>query len=284
MKKLSVVLSTILVIVIVSISFTSCEDPAGVYNPKKKIAKVYQKEVGEAEYLSQEWTWDGNKLASITFYYEGEFEGMDEYTYDGDRVMKVRDNYGYHAEFSYLDKQFDKIKFYDPDRELMIEYAFQYERKKISKITLHFYDDDIDKNLISMMNRGFIGQLLSKEGMKMVAKKMSNHPKESVVMNLSYEGDNLASIKVEDESITFSKYDTHTNVLYNFCPFSTYDNNTIYYIFSKNNPGKSNYNVGAFTITTNYTYTYNGDFPATIQSSMVYGGESYASTTRIEYK
>ena len=63
MKKLSVFLSTILTIAIVAIAFTSCEDPAGVYKPAKKIAKVYEQEVGEPEYLSQEWTWDGNKVA-----------------------------------------------------------------------------------------------------------------------------------------------------------------------------------------------------------------------------
>ncbi len=283
MKKLSVLLSTILAVAIVAISFTSCEEPeAGVYKPKKKVAKVYEQEVGEAEYLTQEWKWNGNQLASVSFYDEGEFKGMDEYIYEGDRVVKVRDNYGYYAEYSYNGKQFDKIKYYTPEKDLMAEFTFQYDGKKIFKITLQANDDF--KNITDMMNRGYVGQLLSKEGMKMVAEKVDSHSKETFVINLSYDGDNLTSIVVEDESLTFSNYDTHSNILYNFLPFSAYNEEVECLMLSKNNPGKAVFTVGSFNITTTYIYTYDGDFPATIQSNTVFEDESYASITRIIYK
>ena len=282
MKKLSVLLSTILAVAIVAISFTSCEEPeAGVYKPKKKVAKVYEQEVGEAEYLTQEWKWNGNQLASVSFYDEGEFKGMDEYIYEGDRVVKVRDNYGYYAEYDYNDKQFEKIEYYSPTNTLLAEVVFQYDGKRIFKITLQANDDF--KNITDMMNRGYVGQLLSKEGMKMVAEKVDNHSKETVVINLSYDGDNLTSIVVEDESLTFSNYDTHSNILYNFLPFSAYNEEVEYLMLSKNNPGKAVFTVGSFNITTTYIYTYDGDFPATIQSNTVFEDESYASTTRIVY-
>jgi len=281
MKKLSVFLSTILTIAIVAISFTSCEDPAGVYKPEKKIAKVYEQEVGEPEYLSQEWTWDGNKVASISYYYDGEFGGKDEFTYDGDRVEKIRDNYGYYAEYEYNDKQYEKIEYYNPTNELLAEITFQYDGKKISVITLKSYV--VDKNVIKMVERGFIGKMLPKEGMKVVAEKMADQSKETTVMSLSYDGDNISSLTTGSNVFSYSDYDTYSNIWFNFFPFSAYEADANSQIFSKNNPGKVVSQMGSINIPTTFIYTYDGNVPATIQANTTFMGTSSAKTTRFVY-
>ncbi|MDD3644854.1 MAG: hypothetical protein PHR19_04945 [Bacteroidales bacterium] len=280
MKKLSVFLSTILAIAI-AISFTSCEDPAGVYKPEKKIAKVYEQEVGEPEYLSQEWTWDGNKVASISYYYDGEFGGKDEFTYDGDRVEKIRDNYGYYAEYEYNDKQYEKIEYYNPTNELLAEITFQYDGKKISVITLKSYV--VDKNVIKMVERGFIGKMLPKEGMKVVAEKMADQSKETTVMSLSYDGDNISSLTTGSNVFSYSDYDTYSNIWFNFFPFSAYEADANSQIFSKNNPGKVVSQMGSINIPTTFIYTYDGNVPATIQANTTFMGTSSAKTTRFVY-
>lgn len=280
MKKLSVFLSTILTIAI-AIAFTSCEDPAGVYKPAKKIAKVYEQEVGEPEYLSQEWTWDGNKVASISYYYDGEFGGKDEFTYDGDRVEKIRDNYGYYAEYEYNDKQYEKIEYYNPTNELLAEITFQYDGKKISVITLKSYV--VDKNVIKMVERGFIGKMLPKEGMKVVAEKMADQSKETTVMSLSYDGDNISSLTTGSNVFSYSDYDTYSNIWFNFFPFSAYEADANSQIFSKNNPGKVVSQMGSINIPTTFIYTYDGNVPATIQANTTFMGTSSAKTTRFVY-
>jgi hypothetical protein len=273
-------LSTILAIAI-AISFTSCEDPAGVYKPEKKIAKVYEQEVGEPEYLSQEWTWDGNKVASISYYYDGEFGGKDEFTYDGDRVEKIRDNYGYYAEYEYNDKQYEKIEYYNPTNELLAEITFQYDGKKISVITLKSYV--VDKNVIKMVERGFIGKMLPKEGMKVVAEKMADQSKETTVMSLSYDGDNISSLTTGSNVFSYSDYDTYSNIWFNFFPFSAYEADANSQIFSKNNPGKVVSQMGSINIPTTFIYTYDGNVPATIQANTTFMGTSSAKTTRFVY-
>ena len=281
MKKLSVFLSTILAIAI-AISFTSCEDPAGVYKPAKKIAKVYEQELGEPEYLIQEWTWDGNKVATISYYYDGEFGGSDEFTYEGDRVIKIRDNYGYYAEYDYEDKQFEKIEYYTPENKLSAVATFQYDGKKISAVTLNTYI--VEKNVISMVERGFLGKILPEEGMKVVAEKMANQSKETVVMTLSYDGDNVSALTTGSNVFNFSGYDTYSNVWYNFFPFSAHEADVNSEIFSKNNPGKSTITLAGNSITTTYIYTYEDNFPSTVQANTTFMETNMTKTMRFVYK
>ncbi|HHT51972.1 MAG TPA: hypothetical protein GX007_02160 [Bacteroidales bacterium] len=302
MKKLSVLLSTILAVAIVVISFTSCEEPeAGVYKPKKKISKIFEVNTvvvtngdewweENVERLVEDWEWDGSKVASITYYWsDGEVDGKEEYIYEGDRLVKIQCDSGYYVEYSYLDKKFDKIKFYNPAGILELELVFQYNKEKVSAITFHFYDD-MDKSVIRMIERGFVGKLISKEGVKIVSKKIATQSKDSFVMNFSYEGDNISLITDGEYTLTFSNYDARTNIYFNFYPLRVYELTYDTSIFSKNNPGKSILRDGStFERVTTNTYTYDGKFPLTIQSHVVHNegndfNYEFTFTTRFEYK
>lgn len=284
MNKLSVILSTILVIAIVSISFTSCEESDDTYNPKKKILYIYEKEDGEAEHLKEEWDWgiSENRLHCIYFYNDIELEGKDLFVYEENRIFQIKDFLGYYSEYFYADEKLERIEYYSPIDDLLAKITFQYDKKKISKITVHNYN--VDKNVMGMIERGFMGKLLPERGMKIVAEKLVNSTKETIVFNLAYEGDNILSISTDEYVVTYSDYDTHSNPWYKFHPFSTYQVELYLHIFSKNNPGKSIFKEGSNTITTTYAYTYDGDFPVTIQSNIMYQGVTSTSTTRIVYK
>ncbi|HNY62729.1 MAG TPA: hypothetical protein PLH70_01230 [Bacteroidales bacterium] len=278
MKKVTVFLSTIFAIAIVAVSFSSCGEEPGIYEPKKKISKVYEQKEGRDEYLVQDWLWNGNKLASITYYYRGEFDGKDEYTYEGDRIVKIEDNWEYYAEFYYLNKKFDKIKYYKPNNSLSVEITFQYDGKKVSVITFRNYD--WDKNVISMISRSMMDYLLPEEGIKMIVEKLTNQAdKFTLVLDLSYKGDNLSLISLDNEPIyIFEDYDNNYNVFYNFFPFSTYYEDIYINIYSKNNPRKvTNEYYGEVTT---FTYTYDGKFPITIEADT----EGDLLKTRIVYQ
>lgn len=280
MKKLILFLLAILSIAVVSTLFSSCEDPAGVYKPKKRISKVYRQSAGQAEYLREEWIWNGNKVTSIIYYNGLEFDAMDVYSYEGDRLFKVRANTGDYFECHYIDKQFDRIKYYTPAGVLEAEIICQYDDEKLSTFTIYPYK--ANKNLISMIERGFVGKILTEEGMKMVSAKLSNHSKAPLVCNLFYEGENLSSIGYDDDLpilLSFSDYDSHSNVWYNFFPFTNSLWNFNYKVFSKNNPQK----ISVLDHTSIYTYTYDADYPVTIQEYKASKGDTLIRTTRIEY-
>ncbi|HNY62730.1 MAG TPA: hypothetical protein PLH70_01235 [Bacteroidales bacterium] len=281
MKKLSVFLSTIFAIAIVAASFTSCEDPAGVYKPGKQISKIYETELGGAEFLTQEWKWDGKKVSSISYFFAGQVYGKDEFVYDGDRIVKIRDDHGYYADYEYNDKQFKTIKYYGPGSVPLAKVEFQYEGNKISVITLTQFE--VDKNLTGMIERGFMGKLLPKEGMKVVSEKLDNQSKEVIVTTLSYEGENISALTTAGFLFTYSEYDTYSNVWYNFFPFSSYDAEVNSRVFSKNNPGKITNKFGEITITTSYIYTYDGNYPVTIKEKSTHMGTDIETTTRIVY-
>ena len=287
MKKLSIFLSIVLAIVMATVLFTSCEEQPGVYKPKKKISKVYQQDVvGQAEYLKEEWIWDGSKVSSIKYYsWDGGVEVEEEFKYDGNRVAKIVDSRGYYVDYVYTDEQFERVKFCHELGILLADITFQYNGKKISTLTLHNYVED--KNVIEMIKRGFVGKMLSKEVIKIVAEKLANQTKGAYLINFSYEGENIASISDGVTAITYSDYDTHSSIVYNFFPVS-YRGWVNFNTFSKNNPGKSVTHLSNSVITYTYTYTYDGDYPVTIQThefgyigDIVYDG---TYTNRIEYQ
>jgi len=283
-KKLTVFLLTIVAFAVVSISFTSCRESDDTYNPRKKILYIHEKEDGEAEHLKEEWDWgmSEDRLHCIYFYNDIELEGKDLFVYKEDRIFQIKDFLGYYSEYFYADEKLERIEYYSPIDDLLAKITFQYDKKKISKITVYNYE--MDKNVIGMIERGFMGKLLPERGMKIVAEKLANPTKETIVFNLAYEGDNILSITTDEYVVTYSNYDTRSNPWFKFHPFSTYQVELYLHIFSKNNPGKSIFKEGVNTITTTYVYTYDDDFPVTIQSNTVSSEGSSTTINRIVYK
>lgn len=300
MKKLTVLLLTVLAFAVVSTSFVSCngepDDPenpevpvvpvvpeiaAGFYQPGKKVSRMYAQVDEGPEQILQDWVWNGDKLVSISYFDDGEFLASDEFVYENNRLAKIYDDQGYFAKYIYDNTKYDKIEYYSNSDVLVADLQFKYEGKKIIMVTINNYS--IEKNVMNLIERGFMGKLLSADEMKVVAEKLANSTKETTTVSFTYEGDNVSEVGIGNYVTTYSNYDTHANMLYTFFPFMPY-NGTLYHDrFSKNNPGKTTIQVGTSTVTTVFTYTYTDNFPTTIQATKTYGGYSSVTKTRIVY-
>ncbi len=161
MKKLNY-FGVLLLVVTALISFTSCEK-AGVYNPKKKISKIFSESSGGGKQLEQIWSWDGNLLSKIDyggysfhFSYEGkqvskiissDGETTIKFNYDGSKFNSIEETY------EYEDDYWGAIYRYSS----RAVYQFTYNGKKVEKITVTntvtdtilFNGDDYNKGEVS---------------------------------------------------------------------------------------------------------------------------------------
>lgn len=137
------------------------KDEEGVYNPQKKIAKVYESSMyvynwydetngqwiadtsAEDKTLVESWEWDGNKLAKITYYEHGNVtEKADPvvndvitFTYDGKKVTRAEGTDEYMT-FTYDGKELKSVDVFDKENPTTPEMSFFFEHKdgKIVKI------------------------------------------------------------------------------------------------------------------------------------------------------
>lgn len=287
MKKMNAYLVPVMALIVIAFTFTACDkDEAGVYNPGKKISKIYVKEDNAGAQLAQQWTWDGKLLTKIEYYDENVVDGFETFTYDGKKLIKITDNYAYYASFTYDEKHFAKVEYFNPAGTLISDLTFTYTEDKITGLILTDYGQ-ITKQYVTMLQRGILGKVLPKVAMDKVVEKAvaheGNHSKSATIITLVYDGDNISTLSVDAESLTFTAYDSKVNPLFNFAPFSTFEESANTTVFSKNNPGTQTYIDGALSVPTNYTYEYDGDYPTMIKGTTTYGGSSFISTQTIEY-
>lgn len=273
-------------LVVVALAFTSCDkDQAGVYNPDKKISKVYVQEIGEPKYMTEQWTWEGKTLSKISYYDANEFDGSDIFTYEDGRLTKITDNYGYYANYTYDAKHYAKIEYFNPQGTLLSELTFTYTDEKVTSMVLNTFT--ITKQYVTMFQRGFLGRMLPKAAMQEVVKKSilqdATQSKETTNIAIVYDGDNISAVTVGTYSMTITGYDTKVNPLFNSTPFSTYNESTDQSVFSKNNPGTITTSVDGMVIPTTYIYTYDGNYPTIIEGTTSFLGQNVSSTTTIEY-
>lgn len=286
MKKMKAYLVPFMALVVVALAFTSCDkDQAGVYNPDKKISKVYVQEIGEPKYMTEQWTWEGKTLSKISYYDANEFDGSDIFTYEDGRLTKITDNYGYYANYTYDAKHYAKIEYFNPQGTLLSELTFTYTDEKVTSMVLNTFT--ITKQYVTMFQRGFLGRMLPKAAMQEVVKKSilqdATQSKETTNIAIVYDGDNISAVTVGTYSMTITGYDTKVNPLFNSTPFSTYNESTDQSVFSKNNPGTITTSVDGMVIPTTYIYTYDGNYPTIIEGTTSFLGQNVSSTTTIEY-
>lgn len=286
MKKLKFYLVPFLAIVFVAIAFTSCEkDDAGYYTPDKQIYKIFIEELGSPKQLDQEWIWDGNVLDSIIYYENNIRDGFEDYIYEDKRLVKVVDSYNYYSTFTYNDKYYSKIEYFDNDGVLLADLTFTYLDDKVSNMVYTTYVTT--KHVYTMLQRGVLGRILPKEAMEQFIKKaVSQENLSKAVINtaITYNGENVASYTMGEYTLTFSGYDTKMNPLNKFFPFITYTEDRRPEVFSLNNPGTMTSLLGTVSVPTTYLYTYDGEYPTEVIATTSFGLASVSTTTSIEYK
>jgi len=275
MKKL------VLLSVALCLLFVGCEKE-GVYNPSKKIRRIYEQPQSSMKQLSQEWTWDKNLLTKVD-YYNNQLNFTENYKYDDKkRIIKVEDyKYGDYYIVMYYNGVYSKIEYFW-DNILVESYSFTYENKKVSKIACTFFDD-----YISDKSNGFISQIIPKNIIEKVKENMQKYGAgtSTVTLNIKYDGNNVSEIKtMKDgfvERTSFESYDSKTNPFYSSFPLAGAS------VFSKNNPGKTIsviYEDESNMFATDLDYTYDGNFPIVIVEKYTIGTVNFRNTTFIEYK
>ena len=260
--------------------FSACnKDPEGIYNPSKKIQKVYTIEDG-AQLLSELWHWDGDLLKSYDKYYGMEFYTT-SFTYDNtNRVIAMDDN-GSHAEFIYEGKKIKKIVITSLlNNSEAAYYEFEHKGNKMSQIKMNInidwddiWGDDWDWKAQSIIAplRLLVPEITS--SVKSVVKNCSKDAKgEEVVFDLHWKGDNVKTMDVSyagylgmvKETVELT-YDNKINPLRGLIGMLGSDAVANLFV-NKNNPLTIVTNVNGSVPFDNqtYTYEYEDDYPVKV--------------------
>ncbi len=274
-------------------SFNACKKD-GVYNPSKKVSKIYtemylydsaDKIIGSIPMLSQNFTWDKNRLKELDSYYKGEQEYKEIFVYDGNRLVRidyVDPDYISEIEqqiiFSYEGSKLHKATFLDDgDIEADIEYI--YEKNKISEMIYTIYYNSglrslnileplkqvLDPNMVEILScdKEIFACIEAKNGLTHKAGVRT------MKIELEWEKDNISQVNLtydsHIETVTFT-YDNKKNPFYSRPIEDVYSmidpEFGIYSIFcNKNNIVQMESNSSGHPYTTTIEYEYDGSYP-----------------------
>lgn len=140
---------------VAAILLTGCSKKEGEYNPSRKLTKVYEENFisynvmgiitndTTERYLSEQWTWNGDKLNNIkTYKVNGEIEDNIDFTYDGKRITRAtRAEENYYEDYIYNGKKLTEINSYK-DGEICYKWAVTHDGKKIVRLERTSYTTD----------------------------------------------------------------------------------------------------------------------------------------------
>ena len=181
--------------------FSACnKTPDGVYNPSKKIQKIYTVDNG-TQTLKEVWNWNGDLLMSIDDVSNYD-HAMEIYTttfsYDKSNRLIAIDDFGVHGECIYDGNKIEKIIFTSEGVE-MGRYEFEHKGNKISQIKIKFDDgwDDIDWDKAGMIKSlRYLFPEICPAAESAVRKCSKESKGDEVVMNLNWSGNNVKTIDV----------------------------------------------------------------------------------------
>ncbi len=321
-----------------TILFAACTEKEGVYNPKKKIAKVYASSVYEYgqydpetdtlynrnairhdKYLSEEWTWEGNKLTQITVYYyidpsidKGDAEVI-KFTYDGKQVQRIESEDVYMT-FTYDGKKLQQIQIFETGSSNPHEtYTFYHEGGKITKIDFAFNTIYVNEKAVGQMHRILFRTLLptmdkAEKAIADLRSTMAKNGSEDMItipLELTWTGDNVTGLSanytipefVGPVSCTLSstsEFDNKNNPYQHnlLMGLNNWEEEGAFPCFNKNNVTKTTTETqygGGYTNTDVYTYsyTYDGQWPLSQTRVYQYHYEDYgcidSTTLYFEY-
>lgn len=224
MKKLICGLMTIAAIGM----FAACQKE-GTFNPKEKIANVYEEytstyawyngeEWVEENYsqpktLREKWTWDGKLLSKIEYpetYEEFTETYVVNFTYDGKQLVEASSEEE-RMVVTYDGKKLDKIDMYqgiqpNSATEPSMTYTFAYDGKKISKINFSMSDEGWKGNgnrlqksrMVQILTQSLLPSARDAEKMlvatQKVAAKKGAKGSRTGELSLTWDGGNISKI------------------------------------------------------------------------------------------
>ena len=292
MSKLKLTVAILALSVSASAVFIGCKKE-GVYNPSKKISRIYKQPQGGAKNLDQEWTWDKNLLTKVQGYSGNKPAGDVRYKYEKKRLVKMDWSSGLEAKITYNGNLYNKVE-WSYNGRILQSAKFTYDKKKVSKIEVTEFGDDYYSTSHDVM--ASLSDFLPVEVVRDF-ERMESEPTQkarqkdgstSYTVSFKYKKENVSECVYEERGEDWSYKETHT--------YEKYDNkaNPLYKSLeldgdSKNNPLEVTVNVTEtdsepYRYTISYEYTYDGKFPTEVIriSKNNYGQDR--STTYYEYK
>lgn len=309
----------------VALFFGACHKD-GKYNPKQKISKIYSEyystsafrdneetwrydTVSSPKTLDEEWTWDGNKLAKITYIGYDIRNGVrvpanDDvtFTYDGNQLVEVNSVDG-RMVLTYDGSKLEKAEIYYIGPVLLkgsetpsCTITFTYEGKKIVRMTgvseEYYWVDGVKGNRMinllmqSVMPDAEAVQRTMATACEMV-RKAGTKGTMTTVVDLTWDGDNVSKVTESVNGIGVVStieysYDNKKNPLQGFLGIifdatevndgSVFCNkNNVVRMFERSSMFNKN-EIGTYEV--NYTYTYDGDWPTSRTRARSYGSEA----------
>lgn len=281
MKK--TILITVAAVLLLGVA--SCnKDQDGVYNPKKKISKIYLSYESEycwdgetdtysaPRHLSEQWDWDGNLLVSRTSYGSGgSIVDTYTYTYDGKRLSRVdwndlSQNVTGYTTFSYDGKELMSADVYSgygtPSYDCT--YRFTHTDSKITRIEYSggnkkagFHNNNIIMDILFPMD------IQTKNRAAYLQARKASKDLDVYIYEITWSGNNISQIKMSKGSwsATFAyTYDGKKNPFYGMWRYLEFDPEDL----DKNNVQTRTYsNTDMYRSNSTYTYTYSDDYPMT---------------------
>lgn len=263
--------------------FAACKDPDGVYNPSKKIQKIYTVENGEQQ-LQQVWQWSGNLLSSIEENY-GYTTLKTTFTYDSKNRLSTIESMGSRGEVSYDGNKLDDIKFYYGSEEIA-KYDFDYKGGKISEIEMEIYDL-WDKSAANPL-RYLLPEVYPVVS-DFVQNRQSDIKGDKIKMKLYWKGNNVKTIELtETGDITYSSttdclFDNKSNPFYG-CVSEMGSDIIGNFFLNKNNIVTMTTLAGGSTSEVKNTYEYDGNYPVKVTSKTTDWEGTETSTVIYEYE
>lgn len=262
---------------------TSCHKD-GVFNPKKKISRVFYQYNGGSKTLAATYVWNKNKLDKID-YGDGDIA---YYTYDGKKVSKIS-NGAQVVNFTYDGAKLSKVELsYEGQLEESI--AVTHDGNKITKLVITEYDSDYKdaKDIVrtGLSLRGILpattcDNLVEKQ---IQAKESGRKGTYTYTLEFKYDGWNIIEERwVEDNDVYAFTYDKCNNPFFGlFGGDFGGDGDYVDYLESKNNIEKvSNTYDGEYSESF-FQYSYDGKWPT--EKRRIYSDNTLGYTYFYEYE
>lgn len=283
---------SVLLIACVAMLFVSCKKE-GVYNPSKKISKIYYTSYSGIKSLEQVWTWNkDNTLQKIDYYDDGAIDYTYNFTYEKKRLVRMND----YANNCYVEYKYDKnllkeVNYY-VGGTLCDAYTFTYKNGKIVKVTDNWIGSKGGaEKAINPLRFIFSEELC--DAIDQSQKRMGNVGGKATLVyfyELTWDKDNVSKMvtTVSGSSATQTyemSYDKMNNPFYRAYLNFYFEDNASSGCLSKNNitrieAREVEEDGDVWTGSVNYEYTYEGKYPTSLRYANNYG---ISSLTEYEY-
>lgn len=289
---------SILVIACIAMVFAGCQKD-GVYNPSKKISKIFYTTTSGTKSLEEIWNWnDDNTLDRIDFYSSGTITKTYNFSYENKRLVRMNDyKNNRYIEYKYDGSHLNEANLFSSGSLIYI-YKFTYKSEKLESMTCTSTGkgsmEAMEINPLDFIFGREIGQSLEKSSKEFAAKfdgkgstvetfKFTWKNGEVSQMDIAFQGSGYyeeGSYKISYDN----KKNPYTGALINFHVEDNYMEGSL----SKHNILKLEYTfredgeVGSGTII--YDYSYKDNYPVSKRETEMEGGSTYTGgLTEFEY-